>query len=291
MDSVPLDADDFITGLRQAVGRDNDCVFELGSRIREDLRLDSLDTFLVIDYVHELLGNQVDLEEELILLSGGTIRDLYAAYMTAMASPMINGEGDRWGRFRDKVGITGRSVLLRPPHPDDFMTLYRLAVSEEISWRWRYGGSIPTYDEFVRSFWNSVLTQFVVWRPVQSQIIGLTVVYNANFQNRTANLAAMVSDEMSGSGSGVDAVSAFLFYVFRTWDFYKIYLEVPEFNFHQFSSGSGKMFTVEGELKGDIYFATRRWDRLICSVHKDEFMNTWTPVISRRNFVEMEPTA
>jgi len=150
-----------------------------------------------------------------------------------------------------------------------------IAISNDIAWRWRYGGAVPTYEDFVRTFSNGVLVQFIITDIHTGRLVGLAATYSFNPQYRTAYIAAMIAPEFLMTGVGIDGIRTFIRYVMKVWDLHKIYMEVPEFNFDQFSAGIGSIFLLEGTLREDIYLATRRWDKLICAIYRSEFMTKW----------------
>ncbi|KAA0233706.1 MAG: hypothetical protein JJLCMIEE_03372 [Acidimicrobiales bacterium] len=59
-------------------------------------------------------------------------------------------------------------------------------------------------------------------------------------------------------------------HLFETYGFFKIYAEVPEFNFEAFASWD-KLFSEEGHLVDHERFAGRRWDRLILALTRSQW--------------------
>jgi acyl carrier protein len=64
-------------------------------------------------------------------------------------------------------------------------------------------------------------------------------------------------------------ISLFLRYVFTYWEFEKLYMEVPEYNFPQFASGLGRFFEIEGRLRGHLKMGERSFDQLIVALYRD----------------------
>jgi acyl carrier protein len=67
----------------------------------------------------------------------------------------------------------------------------------------------------------------------------------------------------------VYGIALFLRYTFMNWEFEKLYMEVPEYNFEQFASGLGRFFEIEGRLRGHLRTGTRAWDQLILAVYRE----------------------
>lgn len=168
--------------------------------------------------------------------------------------------------------LSSRRVRLRAVAPNDLPVLYVMVTHDEIAYRWRFNGVIPTYESFVKSLNVGVLIQFVVTSTGNNEVLGLVVAYNADLRNRHAYGVVLVTPRLIGSGIGMEAMALFLNYLFTTWDFRKIYFESLSFNFIQFRSGLGKHFHQEGLLRGHYYFADRYWDNHILALYRDEFL-------------------
>jgi len=169
--------------------------------------------------------------------------------------------------------LATRRVRLRPPSPVDLPALYAIATSDEVFWRWRYGGAIPTYEGFCSSFSAGVLTQFTVCTTSGNDVLGLVVAYNADIANSTGYVAVMMRPSILRTGIGTEAMYLFIVYLFKTWDFHKLYFEVLEFNVEQFASGIGKYFHEEGCYRDHHYYDGKRWNQHVFGLYRDEFIN------------------
>lgn len=269
-----LDPSEFVTILSRELEPSRTATIGLDTRLLDDLQFDSLQMFLAIEVIAEMAGREApDLpigEMERLL----TVRDLYLLYAAVASMPPHAKNPDQIGSV-GSVSLRGSLVQLVAPRPDHFAGLYEIATSDQIAWRWRYNGVIPTYEEFVRTFNNGVLSQLVVTQPGKGIAKGLVVAYNANFQNGNASLAALVAEDLMHTGAGIEAANLFLRYAFQTWDLHKCYLELPEFNAEQFASGIGGIMHKEGRLRDHHYYAGRRWDQIILAIYRDEFLE-WT---------------
>ncbi len=249
---------------------------DLDSRLVEDLDFDSLQMMLTVELLAELLGEPELFGEELDLLEAlDTVRGVYSYYLTRSSMPPAEDEVGEIGGSVGPVprrGLRGALVELKPPLGQHYGKLYEIATATEVAWRWRYGGAIPSYDEFIRTFEAGVLTQLVATRLGHDEPVGLVAVYNANPMNKHAYLAAVVEPCLVGSGAGAEAVALFCGYVFDVWDFEKLYLELPEYNLKQFASGLDRYLKLEGRLGGHSWYGGRRWDQLILAIYRDDFV-------------------
>jgi hypothetical protein len=75
-------------------------------------------------------------------------------------------------------------------------------------------------------------------------------------------------------------LALFLRYVFTCWNFRKLYMEVAEYNYEQFSSGAGRFFEVEGRLREHFYYGGRYWDKLILTLSRETFRDRGAAVLS-----------
>jgi RimJ/RimL family protein N-acetyltransferase len=181
----------------------------------------------------------------------------------------------------DAPSLVGRRITLLPVVPDHYQFLYELATSEEIGFRWRYGGQIPQYETFVQQMWSGVLTQFLITQTESGRGLGLTVAYNADLRNGHAYIAAVIDPREAVPGGGVEANALFLDYLFATWNFRKLYAEVLEFNLVQFSSGLGNAFREEGVLRAHHYYAGRFWDQHLVAYYRETWETEGTRILER----------
>ncbi len=175
--------------------------------------------------------------------------------------------------------LTGRRTTLRPVDESDYDFLYALGCDEELGFRWRHRGETPSPDAFHQGLWTGILAQFVICANADSQRVGHVFVYNANFRFQTAFIAMAVKPSLVRRGWTLEAGKMFINYTFSMWPLRKLYAEVPEFNFAQFSSGTGKAFQIEGCMRDHEFYAGRYWDLLILALYREAYMKT-TPLDS-----------
>jgi acyl carrier protein len=165
--------------------------------------------------------------------------------------------------------LRGRHVYLRPLTPNDYPFLQTIESIGELGPRWRHRGVTLSPEQFVAALWADVLAQFMVVTVGSNAPVGRVVLYHPNFQDRYAYFAAMRFKPSERSPLMVYGIALFLRYTFMNWEFEKLYMEVPEYNFEQFASGLGRFFEIEGRLRGHLRTGTRAWDQLILAVYRE----------------------
>lgn len=165
--------------------------------------------------------------------------------------------------------LSNGATRLTPIENDDVRFLYKLAVHPETGYRWRYRGTPVPIERFVSDLWHQVLAQFVARQVEDDEPVGHVVAYGADMGSGTAYVGAVFQPAYSGSGLGAQAVQMFVKYLFHVYPLRKLYLEVPEFNWPQMSSGEGRLFTVEGRFREHEQYAGRYWDRIICAIYPE----------------------
>ena len=196
---IALNPDDFVRNLVTELELDY-CEVSLESHLVNDLGFDSLQMVEAAVLISEMAELTIDDDDWYAIdFSQSTVRDLYMFYLMR-SGPPIRGTDET--NHDGSLGLKGLLIRLRAPSASDYPKLYDITINEEIAWRWRYGGTIPSFDDFVRTFASGVFTQFVITKPRETQAIGITVAYSANFQSQTCYMATVVAPEFTGSGAG-----------------------------------------------------------------------------------------
>jgi [ribosomal protein S5]-alanine N-acetyltransferase len=164
-------------------------------------------------------------------------------------------------------------VQLRAVTPEAYRSLYEIALEEQVNFRWRYGGAVPHFEQFVQGIHNGVLAQFLVSAPRTNKTIGLVSSYNADLRNGTAYAAVVMTTGHHRTGIGVEAMTLFLSYLLSTWPLRKVYYEAAEYNIDQYRSGLHKLFEIEGRLQNHLYLDGRYWDSYILASTRDQALD------------------
>jgi hypothetical protein len=176
-------------------------------------------------------------------------------------------------------------VLLRPLSPADYTPLRAAETTPPLGPRWRFRGMTPSPEEWARLTSERQLAQFIVQRTTDDVPLGLVQLHNANFQDGHAQLSVARFGPSQPSPELILGLGVFLRYVFFCWNFRKLYMEVPEYNYDQISSGEGRFFSVEGRFKDHLFLGGRYWDQLILAMYRDIWQRTGEPLL------EMEEAA
>ncbi len=143
-----------------------------------------------------------------------------------------------------KVSV-GRWTYLRPALPSDLDFLYRLHLSTSGS-HVRFNGGTPSFEDFSRRAWDSVLAQWIVCRSRTDQPIGIVVLASPDFVAGHGFFTFLGLPEVVNTGLMIDAAAASLDLIFETWPFRMIYAEASESSAPAFSSAIGRFFEIEG---------------------------------------------
>jgi hypothetical protein len=168
------------------------------------------------------------------------------------------------------AATSSRYVYLKPVSPEDYGFLRRMDLREGLGARWRFRGGTPGMEQWVQGN-QGVLAHFLVMRARDHAPLGVTAVYQHNFQDQHAYLASASFQPENRSPLLLMGVALFIEYVFTCWPFRKLYLELPEFNVVQVGRGLGRLFVEEGRLREHMYYDGQFWDKLILALYR----STW----------------
>lgn len=171
----------------------------------------------------------------------------------------------------DRLTPVSRRIHFRPLVPQDLDLLYHEATSFEGGYRWRYRGATPSPADFKRALFDGVLAQYMAVRATSGEPVGLTVAYNANHANGFAYIAALSLERWRGTGLMMEGVSLFVTHVLSTWQFRKLYVEVPAYNVGSFGSAIGSVLHQEGTLRHHEYHAGQYWDLLLLAIYRADW--------------------
>jgi RimJ/RimL family protein N-acetyltransferase len=168
--------------------------------------------------------------------------------------------------------LRGRHVGLRPLTPADYPLVQACELQDAVVPSWRFRGRTPGPEQWSRILWADVLAQYLIVPASQrTGPIGLVLAYNANFQDQHAYLAALRFDAAARSPLMILGVGLFVRYVFTCWQFRKLYLDTPEYNYDALASGGEQLFEVEARLREHVYFGGRHWDQLTLAIYRDNW--------------------
>jgi RimJ/RimL family protein N-acetyltransferase/aryl carrier-like protein len=253
------------------------------ARLVEDLGLDSLAMMTLIAWMAEQ-GVVIGTDRG----RPASVADVFALVPAQKMSVVVT--GPHGGHVLDPGRVTvpaparpssplvpvlaNRIFRLTPIEQADIGFLYHMATGPETCFRWRFRGAPPPFEHFVAELWTHVLVQFVVRRVADDQPVGHVVAYGASRDHGHAYVGAVFDAEYAGSGLAAQAAELFIRYLFHTFAFRKLYLEIPGYNWDLVRSGEGRLFEVEGVLREHDSYAGRLWDQYLCAIHRDRLTAT-----------------
>jgi hypothetical protein len=165
---------------------------------------------------------------------------------------------------------------------DDYAMLRRIELSELIGPRWRHIGSTPSPEVWMQALHQGVLVAYVVCNR-RMEPLGLVSCYNANPFDRYAYLAAMKFDPVRPSPKFLGGAILFIDYLFRSWQFRKIYIETLEYNLAQYGSGLQRSLKVESCLRSHHYYDGTWWDEYTLALYREDWSTrrqSYTPFLT-----------
>ncbi len=203
---------------------------------------------------------------------------------------MIDDDEGRWdgtgvepdGGANLSPSLETRRLQLRILQSDDHAPLYRLSADPAVTFQWRFRGTTPSFDDFLKQLYPGVLCQFVVSPLGSREVFGLVVAYNADFRHRFCHAAVVMHPRLHRRGFGIEAFMGLARYVYYGWDFRMIIMETVGIAFEQFASGEkAGYFTVEGRIQGQFYYGGRYWDGLAVTHRREQFENAMRGPVGR----------
>lgn len=167
----------------------------------------------------------------------------------------------------------GRRVALRAARLDDELALDELESHPRNIRRWRNGGRVVPHGPASGS--TGVFVRLLAIDLESQKIAAMLVAYDPDIANGHCSFAILAAPKYHQSSVPGEGLSLFLNYLFSTWPLRKVYAEVAEYNFTQFETIVGSLFTIEGRLNEHLYMEGRYWDKLILSMTRSQFERSW----------------
>ena len=170
-----------------------------------------------------------------------------------------------------ELDLSDGALRLLPVTPAHYEFLYWLSVSDFSALRWRYRGQLPPFEVFVQQLHSDVLTHFVVWDEARESLSGYCVAYAADLRNRHCYIGVLVDLKVVGHGVGSAAMNLLVTYLFRTWDFHKVFAEVPAFTLEDMHGKLARLaeitsrFEIEAKVTEYFFYDGQMWDMYIVS--------------------------
>jgi RimJ/RimL family protein N-acetyltransferase len=176
--------------------------------------------------------------------------------------------------------LEARRVRLRPFMVEDLDWFYPLMLDPIVNRRFRWGGATPHPEEVANAAWDG-LCHFAVERRRTGEAIGVATLFAADFRHGFASAAVLVAPHARGWAEGLEGFALLVDYAFQTWPLRKIYSEVLEESYAQFSSGAGRFFAVEGRKRAHQFVDGRYQDVYILAIHRDMWLRPDPLLVAR----------
>ncbi len=174
-------------------------------------------------------------------------------------------------RMKGESAQAQSRVRLREVLPDDFEPIYRASANPRSGFRWRFKGSTPSPEVVSATLWDNVLCQFIVEGANDGHRYGLVTAYNADHVNQTVWFAILRLSQRRAEGETFEGLFHFLEYLFRNWQFRKIYCEIPGYN-ESMLVGIGQEIAAEEARLIDHEFKNGQfWDQITLAIHRDRW--------------------
>jgi len=167
--------------------------------------------------------------------------------------------------------VAQRSTLV-PVAADSYGWLYRLAVSEEIGWKWRWRGHHPSPEEFIQRLWADVLVQYVVVDSSNATPVGLVQAYNHSVSAQHCFITALFEPRVHRQGWPLQAVETLVDRLFGEWKMRKVYAEANEVNLPSVRSGIGRLFVQEAHLRRHIQLGGDLVDSYTLAAYRHQWL-------------------
>jgi RimJ/RimL family protein N-acetyltransferase len=179
-------------------------------------------------------------------------------------------------------------VALRPVVPADTDWLYTAETHSTLGYRWRFAARTPSPPDYQRALWNGVLCQFAVCERSNGFPAGLVIAFNAEPFNGVCSIALLARPNFIDSGLVTDGMSLLIDYVFRCWNFRKLYGESIEFNYSRFGEPGERgdpsvadLWRIEGTLREHTYYNGQYWDKHIVSIAREKWTEHRDRILAR----------
>ena len=185
------------------------------------------------------------------------------------------------------LNIRTRRVRLETVLPAHVDFVRSLLLDPEIAGRHRFGHLTPTPSDLDRAIWDRASLQYVVVRNRDDRPVGLQQLTDLSLLHGTARIVTIMHPTVHHSPWLLEGSALFIKQVFDRLPIRKLYGEVIEFNYQQFSSGADRLFEIEGRLKDHEWHHGRLWDAYIIALTREMWETSRTKRLIERS-VQME---
>ncbi|MGB3412131.1 MAG: hypothetical protein WBA45_13150 [Microthrixaceae bacterium] len=161
-------------------------------------------------------------------------------------------------------------MRLRPILERDIMPLYLASFDPSNSSRWRYRGRTLPLDEFVRTLYAGVISQYMVEMTATGDTVGTVSAYDENHSGLNCKIAYLrCGDRSHGDSAAVfEGMLLFISFLFDNFPFRKLFAEVPDYNMELFADDFAEH---EGSLKEYLFHEGKFIDLHHVSISREKW--------------------
>lgn len=168
--------------------------------------------------------------------------------------------------------ITTPRLLLRETSQEDIPTLFQWRNDKRFRELCSSRRDYIEYEDFVREINNDLsdsrLMQMIIYRKDNPELpIGTIYAYDYNPIDRNVSITIFLEKKFENLGIGVESIYAFSKYLFETFNLYKVYIEIYEYNKLSINTARRLKLSEEGRLLKHRLFNQQRWDILILAIY------------------------
>ena len=164
-----------------------------------------------------------------------------------------------------------RGIALRQVTEDDMPFLFRLFADPERCHLWMCGRRV--YDE--RGFhqaWSGCTTDLMAAKFIVEsggRPVGLVFDYDRMLEDQYTKVTALLEEESTGHGGGVIATALLVGWLFQSFPFRKIYMDVYDYNRTVVRMLRKLGLAEEGLLKGNRFWNGTWWDLHMFALYRE----------------------
>jgi len=177
--------------------------------------------------------------------------------------------------------MKGKKVILRAVEESDLKYLQKWHNDPSLSELvvgWSFPVSMHEQHEWYENNLKKTNTKRFIIENKQKEIIGLTGLWDIDWQNKNALTAAKIGKKSNrGHGYGFDAIMTLMSYAFYEVGLNKLWSLILEYNIPSYNAYIKCCgWKVEGKLRKHIFRGGRYHDLLYISALKEDF-EKWLP--------------
>jgi RimJ/RimL family protein N-acetyltransferase len=186
--------------------------------------------------------------------------------------------------------LVSRRVALEPLVGPNLDFARHLLTDPSVVARFRFANAMPGPNEIERALIDRVASQVVIKHRPSGTPFGLAQLTNVMYRHGTGNLLTVLAPPFQRKPWVLEGQALFVEYVFASFPLRKLYGEVAAFNFAQFASGAGRLFTVEGRLQDHEWHFGRYWDVIILSLTRESWLASRNRRLLLRSLQSLDET-